>query len=46
MGKDMNLPIVLREEISEVLVEKIYQPMKLNLTIPWEKIELWKKQFE
>jgi polysaccharide pyruvyl transferase WcaK-like protein len=44
MHKDINLPVVKREEIQQLneLIQKEWQP-KLN--IPWNEIEKWKSQF-
>lgn len=46
MGKDVNLPIIMRDDIKEKLKEKIYEKRATEIKIPYEKIKVWKGQFK
>lgn len=45
MGKDINLPIVERNELKSKLTEMINNDFQIEINLPTKNIELWKKQF-
>lgn len=45
MGKDFNLPIILRNEIGEKLADKIDNDFETIIRLPSENIKKWKSQF-
>lgn len=45
MKKSFNLPVVNREQIDSELNNLITKEYDINLSLPWENIEKWKKQF-
>ena len=45
IAKDTGLPIILRNEISEKLNDKINTSFKTEISLPWENIDRWKNQF-
>ncbi|MEY8375568.1 polysaccharide pyruvyl transferase family protein [Lachnospiraceae bacterium 56-18] len=46
MARDINLPIIKRDELGDRLEEWIYGNQKTCINLPRENIELWKKQFK
>lgn len=46
IGRDVNLPILLREDIGEKLVARINAPIKTEIILPEENIIRWKSQFK
>ncbi|MBE5892157.1 MAG: polysaccharide pyruvyl transferase family protein [Lachnospiraceae bacterium] len=45
MGKDVNLPLIMRENLEQELVVQIRENRKTDIVIPEQEINLWKKQF-
>lgn len=45
IGKDTNMPYILREELEDTIENKINGEYHLSIDMPWENIALWKKQF-
>lgn len=45
MGKDINFPIVLRDDLNS-LQNKIYDEFETRLRIPFDEIDKWKMQFQ
>lgn len=43
--KDTQLPVIQREKISYMLERKIDEELYTRIILPWEKINLWMKQF-
>lgn len=45
IGKDTGLPILSRKHLKGALESRIYEDYKTEIHMPFENIELWKKQF-
>lgn len=46
IANDTGLPIVLRENIGNLLKEKIESNFETDIQMPWDEIEKWKNQFK
>lgn len=46
IGKDTELPVIIREELKEKMEAAIYSDKKISIVMPWDNIEQWKKQFK
>lgn len=45
LGRDVNLPILMREDIENELATRINAPIITKIVLPMENIVLWKRQF-
>ena len=45
MGRDFHLPVIQRAQIQEQLLPEIQSTLPVNISIPEENIQRWKKQF-
>ena len=45
MGGDVNLPLILRKDIEQVLVNKIRETRITDIVLPETEINIWKRQF-
>lgn len=45
ISRDTGLPVIARENVMEELDRKINSSEQINIQLPWEEIDQWKKQF-